>query len=118
MAHFGERITPCGSACDACAGEATGAGTSGSIAVGATEPSPEAVAVEDRCALLRELRNDLAREANVPAFVVFTDATLLATARQAPRTKIQLLRVPGLGRNKLAAFGDRIIRAIARTAGR
>jgi ATP-dependent DNA helicase RecQ len=61
---------------------------------------------------LRSLRRDLADENNVPAFMVFSDKTLRAMARQRPTTKDAMLQVHGVGFAKLETFGDRFMKAI------
>ena len=55
---------------------------------------------------LRQLRMELARKKRVPAYVVFTDKTLIAMANELPRSKAALLALPGVGEAKLAKFGD------------
>jgi len=59
--------------------------------------------------VLRELRARLAREQNVPAYVVFHDATLRAIARQHPRDLHALAQVEGIGAAKLERYGDHVI---------
>ena len=54
---------------------------------------------------LRAWRKETAEEAKVPAFVVFTDATLQAIAEAAPTDEAGLLRLPGIGRSKLERYG-------------
>ena len=54
---------------------------------------------------LREWRLERARTDKVPAFVVFTDATLQAIAEAAPTDEAGLLRLPGIGRSKLERYG-------------
>jgi ATP-dependent DNA helicase RecQ len=61
---------------------------------------------------LRSLRRDIADENNVPAFMVFSDKTLRALARQMPTTKSAMLQVHGVGFTKYESFGDRFIKAI------
>src|SRR5690606_10367700 len=61
---------------------------------------------------LRELRARLAREQNVPAYVVFHDATLRAIARQHPRDLHALAQVEGIGAAKLERYGDHVIETL------
>ena len=42
----------------------------------------------------------------MPAYVVFSDATLRELARGRPNTDAALLAVPGIGPAKLAAYGE------------
>lgn len=55
---------------------------------------------------LRALRRRLAEEQGVPAYVVFSDATLAAMAALRPQTTEELLRVSGVGQAKLARYGQ------------
>ncbi len=61
---------------------------------------------------LRRLRMDLAREKKVPAYMVFTDTTLLAIARDQPTTMEALEQVPGIGERKLDEYGDILVEAV------
>ena len=54
---------------------------------------------------LKELRLKFAKRAGVPAFVIFTDATLRAMSAQKPRTMAEFLKVPGVGGKKADAYG-------------
>jgi ATP-dependent DNA helicase RecQ len=67
---------------------------------------------------LRALRRKLADERNVPAYIIFSDATLRQMAAQAPRTEAELARVSGVGEKKLQAFGADFLRAIKGNADR
>jgi DNA helicase-2/ATP-dependent DNA helicase PcrA len=62
---------------------------------------------------LRSWRRDQARAADVPAFLIFNDATLTAIAERRPRTRAQLLQVPGVGEVKANRFGDQVLRVVA-----
>ena len=62
---------------------------------------------------LRILRREIARERSVPAYVLFSDATLRAMARLRPGSPAALLRVRGVGERKVADLGKRFIEAIA-----
>lgn len=55
---------------------------------------------------LRALRSELAGAAGVPAYVVFSDATLRDFARMQPSTLDQLAEVKGVGAKKLADYGE------------
>ncbi len=61
---------------------------------------------------LRVLRKKIADEQGVPAFVVFTDATLKAMAKSLAQNETQLLEVPGVGRKKLEKYGCAFLREI------
>ena len=58
---------------------------------------------------LREWRAEQAQEASVPAYVVFTDATLIALAEVRPTTSAQLLAISGVGRTKLERYGADVL---------
>ena len=52
--------------------------------------------------------------AGVPAFVVFTDATLLAVAEQVPANRDDLAGIGGIGPAKLARYGDGLLEVLTR----
>ena len=58
---------------------------------------------------LKQQRSLWAKERNVPAYVVFHDATLMDIARINPKNSNQLLEVNGLGKTKLELYGEKII---------
>jgi ATP-dependent DNA helicase RecQ len=61
---------------------------------------------------LRNLRREIASERNVPAYVVFSDATLRDMARLRPTSPAALLNVRGVGEKKLADLGQRFVEEI------
>lgn len=71
--------------------------------------------------LFEELRNwrlATAQAQSVPAFVVFTDATLRALAEQQPTDRAALLAIPGIGLTKAERYGDGVVGLIvAHAAG-
>lgn len=58
---------------------------------------------------LREWRTSTAQARGVPAFVVLTDATVDALAERRPTDAEALLGVPGVGRAKLAQYGEELL---------
>ncbi len=62
---------------------------------------------------LAKLRAELANQANVPAYMVFSNATLREIAAQAPHTDAALLEVPGVGEVKLGRYGRAFLNCIA-----
>ena len=59
-------------------------------------PKSSKVAVDDALfERLRELRMDMAQEAGVPPYVVFSDSTLKEMCEKLPQTTIQLLQIKG-----------------------
>jgi DNA helicase-2/ATP-dependent DNA helicase PcrA len=65
---------------------------------------------------LREWRLERARADEVPAYVVFHNATLAEIAERHPRTLAELVLVPGVGPAKLERYGEGVLAALARTA--
>ncbi|HYG06539.1 MAG TPA: DNA helicase RecQ [Stenotrophomonas sp.] len=61
---------------------------------------------------LRGLRAELAREQNVPAFVIFHDSTLRNIAEQRPDSLDALARVGGIGGSKLSRYGERLLEVV------
>ena len=61
---------------------------------------------------LRDLRRDVAAEQSVPAYVVFTDATLIDMVRKWPSTTEEFLAVSGVGAAKLERYGETFLAAI------
>jgi DNA helicase-2/ATP-dependent DNA helicase PcrA len=65
---------------------------------------------------LREWRKARADEESVPAFVVFTDATLQLIAEQRPTSPPALLRISGVGPAKLDRYGEGLIEVVGAPA--
>jgi ATP-dependent DNA helicase RecQ len=65
---------------------------------------------------LRQWRSAIAREHNLPAYVVFHDATLVQMAQHAPATLDALAGISGVGAKKLDAYGEKILRVLRETA--
>ena len=61
---------------------------------------------------LRELRAELAREQNVPAYVIFHDSTLRSIAERRPATLDELATIGGIGGTKLARYGEQVLAAV------
>jgi DNA helicase-2/ATP-dependent DNA helicase PcrA len=61
---------------------------------------------------LRLWRKERADEESVPAFVVFTDATLQLIAEQRPTSAADLLRISGVGPAKLERYGDALLAVV------
>lgn len=58
---------------------------------------------------LRTWRSAEARDQQVPAFVVFTDATLTAIAEHRPADRAALVGIPGIGARKLDRYADAVL---------
>jgi len=108
--YFGDSMDPCGSSCDACTKadllQAAKPGPKRRTAL------PEALAEHrqpnvdsELFAELKALRKQLASERGVPAYVVFTDATLLEMAAIRPKSAGELLAISGVGPTKLERYG-------------
>jgi DNA helicase-2/ATP-dependent DNA helicase PcrA len=65
---------------------------------------------------LRAWRLKRAHEQKVPAFVVFTDATLVAIAESVPVDVASLAAVPGVGRAKLDRYGPEVLELCSEVA--
>jgi ATP-dependent DNA helicase RecQ len=62
--------------------------------------------------ILRELRRRIAAEQGVPPYVVFTDRTLREMTRLLPANQAEMLRIGGVGENRLARYGAPFIEEI------
>ena len=62
---------------------------------------------------LRKLRAELARDIGVPAYIVFSNASLEDMAKRKPVTEQEFLQVNGVGDMKLDMYGQQFIGAIA-----
>ncbi len=63
-----------------------------------------------RFTALKAWRAEVAREHNLPAYVIFHDATLAAIAERAPQTLADLQGISGIGSKKLDAYGEEVLR--------
>ena len=66
---------------------------------------------------LREWRRGQAASEKVPAYCVFTDATMTALAEMQPRDAAALVRVPGIGQAKIDKYGASIVEIVQLSAG-
>ena len=62
---------------------------------------------------LRELRTQLAREQNVPAYMIFSNATLRDIAEADPSELDELSTISGVGAAKLERYGEAVLEALA-----
>jgi len=115
---FGEDLGRCETSCDICLeadvleGLTAPRRATQSKASEATEVLRDSPLFEE----LKQLRRSLADERDVPAYVVFSDATLLAMVERRPTTGAELLSISGVGPKKLETFGDAFLDVI-RNAG-
>lgn len=83
----------------------------GAQGAGSAPASPEAAALRES---LRLLRLEISREQGVPPYAVFSDRTLDELVRYRPRTVEELPGISGVGRMKLAAYGERFVEVLLR----
>ena len=62
--------------------------------------------------VLKELRLELAKKAEIPAFMVFSNATLADMAKKRPVTMGEFKRVSGVGEIKAAWYGEAFLKCI------
>jgi ATP-dependent DNA helicase RecQ len=124
--YLGEEIGDCRQACDVCAGwnplanlppvrgtrKRSGAGVAGAASAGAVAAVAAITADEPLFQALKKLRKEIADERSVPAYLVFSDATLRAMVAAHPRTASEMLAVSGVGPVKLEAYGDRFLQTL------
>ena len=65
-----------------------------------------------RFAALKAWRAEVARAHNLPAYVIFHDATLVAIAARAPRQVTDLHDINGIGTAKLERYGEEVMRVV------
>jgi ATP-dependent DNA helicase RecQ len=66
---------------------------------------------------LKAWRAEVAREHNLPAYVIFHDATLAAIAERNPGTLEDLQGISGMGAKKLQAYGAEVLRVVSNSYG-
>jgi ATP-dependent DNA helicase RecQ len=66
---------------------------------------------------LRALRMKLAKQREIPPFMVFSDKTLRAVAAAAPKNLPELLACPGVGPRKAEEYGAEVLRTVREFAG-
>jgi len=118
-AYFGEQMDRCGTSCDFCTGEDILAGLTSKT--GGTEPGSKLFTTESAGAIarntplfedLKAVRRELADKKGVPAYIVFSDATLIAMAAAKPQTEAELLNVSGVGPTKLERYGEAFLEVL------
>jgi len=62
---------------------------------------------------LREWRRQEAAEQKLPAYCIFTDATLIALAEGRPRSTAELVKIHGLGPAKATKYGEHVLAILA-----
>lgn len=62
--------------------------------------------------ILKKLRLQLARQRNIPPFIIFSDSSLIDMAKKVPKNDEEFLKVKGVGDKKLIQYGDIFIAEI------
>jgi len=113
--YFGERIEPCVTSCDWC----TDLGSDLHVTPTPRSSKPQApvqqelpAGAQDLFEELRALRRRLASERQLPAYMVFNDATLREMATALPSNREELLAINGVGAKKIETYGDEFLEAI------
>jgi ATP-dependent DNA helicase RecQ len=131
VAHFEETIDDCGRSCDECDPidwmAATRRTTTSRISAETSMPRRFTASTQSsrdyadsnkrgdddvtilRFTQLKSLRLTLAKQRQVPAYVVFNDSTLLAMAETLPQTLDELAEIPGVGTKKLETYGTQFL---------
>jgi ATP-dependent DNA helicase RecQ len=79
----------------------------------APDGAPLSLAERECLDALKAWRAEVARAHNLPAFVIFHDATLRALAAQQPRTLDDLDGIAGIGQKKREAYGAEVLRVVS-----
>jgi ATP-dependent DNA helicase RecQ len=79
----------------------------------APDGQPLSLAERECLDALKAWRVEVAREHNLPAFVIFHDATLRELAVQQPRTMADLDGITGIGQKKREAYGAEVLRVVS-----
>lgn len=61
---------------------------------------------------LKDWRMNAAREQKVPAYIVFSDNTLIAIAELRPTDNASLIAIPGIGARKLEQYGSEVLELV------
>jgi ATP-dependent DNA helicase RecQ len=114
VGHFEQQIEACGVSCHQCSGEdVLKRAKSTAVAAPLKRKPTVAEGDEEMFERLKELRRFLAEERGVPAYVVFSDATLLEMVSIRPATEAEFLEVAGVGPTKLARYGEAFLKLLA-----
>jgi ATP-dependent DNA helicase RecQ len=123
VGYFEEDMETCRESCDRCAGlDVLRSAGRGRRLGRALAPAGRATSARSQTGLefdqdvfdrLRALRRELAEERGVPAYVVFSDATLVEMATVRPRSIGELATISGVGPAKLTRYGEAFLRVLA-----
>ena len=76
-------------------------------------PTPLDATGQARFDALKAWRGEVAKSHNLPAYVIFHDATLAAIAKAGPTNLDSLQGIAGIGVKKLEAYGEEVLRVVA-----
>jgi ATP-dependent DNA helicase RecQ len=120
-AHFGEapKWEKC-DACDVCGSAAEWMIKAPAAIAGKTvtkkrlplQPAAAGTEAEDLREYLRDWRRAMAREKDVPAYIVLHDSSLEQICRRQPKFYAELLEIPGIGERKAEIYGQPILDAL------
>ncbi len=113
--YFGEELDRCVSSCDVCSGIDLLEGLTAQPKAAFTTTTPGMAGVVRSSPLFEDLkavRRQLADDKGVPAYIVFSDASLLAMATARPTTEAELLNVNGVGPKKLESYGEAFLEVL------
>jgi ATP-dependent DNA helicase RecQ len=88
----------------------------GRRAAGSAKPALQDEEDEQLFQELRALRLRLAKEQNVPPYVIFHDTTLVALANARPQNLQDMRTIPGIGAAKLERYGEVFLQALPQKA--
>ena len=71
-----------------------------------TKTTTEGEANKDLFTELKKIRYAIAKEENMPAYIIFNDKTLKLMASELPTTENEFLSISGVGMNKMEKYGD------------
>ncbi len=77
-----------------------------------TSSKANAVMNKELFEMLKKLRMDIAKVQNVPAFVIFSDKTLIEMSDKIPKNLSEFHKISGVGKEKLERYGERFVKAI------
>ncbi|MGM9568380.1 MAG: DNA helicase RecQ [Clostridia bacterium] len=77
-----------------------------------TRPKQVLTPLDELYEVLRQKRNEMAEAEGIPAYVIFSNATLRDMSRKQPRTSAELLNVSGVGKVKQQRYGAVFLKVI------
>ena len=75
--------------------------------------TPLSLAERECLDALKSWRAEVAKEHNLPAYVIFHDATLRAIAQRRPTDVVDLDGISGIGHKKRAAYGEAVVQVVS-----